>query len=95
MKDVECRLIDLSLGGVLILVRRDSGLSILDEMSFDLYLEGSSTLENVKGLVIRIQALTPDPESQYAKYALKFIDMSSNLEARLLKYLKKTYPYEW
>ncbi len=94
-QDIEGQLIDPSLGGALFLLRRDAGLSILDELSFGFCPEKEVIFEKMKGFIIRIQAVNTNPEAQYVKYALKFGDISPDVEARLPEYLKKTHPYEW
>lgn len=93
--NVTGQLVDVSLGGILIVTGRDVNFSILDELSFDLCPAKDVTFKDIKGLIIRIQAVDAKPEAQHIKYAIKFLEMPSDVETGLLEYLKRTYPYEW
>jgi hypothetical protein len=53
------------------------------------------TLADMEGFVIRIQVDEGCIDSEYIKYAIKFMNVNAQTESRLLQYLKQIYPHEW
>ncbi len=89
-------LVDIGLGGFLSSFRSDDiKPSILDTVSFDLELTKDMAFPDMEGFVIRIQAAEGRLDSEYIKYAIKFMNMNVEMESRLLQFLKKIYPHEW
>jgi len=90
------KLVDVGLGGFLSSFKRDEiQPAILDTVSFDLELSKDMTFPDMEGFVIRIQAAESRLDSEYIKYAIKFMNMNVEIESKLLRYLKKIYPHEW
>jgi CheY-like chemotaxis protein len=90
------KLIDIGLGGLLGVFKRDDAQpAILDKVSFDLELGQDITLVDMEGFVIRIQAAEGRIDSEYIKYAIKFMKVNAETESKLLQYLKKIYPHQW
>lgn len=90
------KLVDIGLGGFLGSFKRDDiHPGILDKVSFDLELSKDMIFPNMEGFVIRIQAAEGRLDSEYIKYAIKFMNINTEIESRLLQYLKKVYPHEW
>jgi YesN/AraC family two-component response regulator len=90
------KLIDISLGGFLSFFKRENTLpAILDKLYFDLELGQDMTFTDVEGFIIRIQAAEAHIESEYIKYAIKFMNVNAETESRLTQYLKKIYPHQW
>lgn len=95
-KSITGKLIDIGLGGFLNSFKRDDAQAgILDTVSFDLELGKDMTFADVEGFIIRIQAAESRLDSEYIKYAIKFMNVNAEIESRLLQYLKKIYPHEW
>ena len=90
------KLIDIGLGGLLSVFKRDNAQpAILDTVSFDLELGQDMIFADMEGFIIRIQAAEARLDSEYIKYAIKFMNVNAETESRLLKYLKKIYPHQW
>ena len=84
------------MGGLLGVFKRDDAQpAILDKASFDLKLGQDMTLADMEGFVIRIQVAEGCIDSEYIKYAIKFMNVNAQTESRLLQYLKQIYPHEW
>jgi CheY-like chemotaxis protein len=89
-------LIDISLGGLLGFFKRGGMLpAILDKVSVNLELGQDINFTDMEGFIIRIQAAEARIDSRYVKYAIKFMNVNAETEARLSLYLKKLYPHQW
>jgi CheY-like chemotaxis protein len=89
-------LIDISLGGLLSFFKRGDMLpAILDKVSVNLELAQNMAFSDMEGFIIRVQPAEARIDSKYIKYAIKFMNVNAETEARLSQYLKKVYPHQW
>lgn len=89
-------LIDVGLGGLLSYFKKDDALpAILDKVTLTFDLGYDIVFADIEGFILRIQAAEARIDSEYIKYAIKFVNVDTKTEERLLEYLRKTYPRQW
>ncbi|MCX8027534.1 MAG: PilZ domain-containing protein [Thermodesulfovibrionales bacterium] len=75
--EVSCELIDMSLGGVLLDINRyKNAPNVLDKVFISINEKSSSIV--LDAIVIRIQAIDTNLQSQRVRYALKFLPMDED-----------------
>ena len=81
-------LIDISMGGILSVLDSSEKLPrILEKVKVDLEPDDMPKVEQIEGVVIRIQAVDPSADSKRVRLAVRFLEISDEKKAEVRKFL--------